>query len=377
MDDDALVAAAAAAAASCIRTLDFAPWAALLVIPSDGLSPLLFGMPAETAPEYELSTDICDELGFLEPENAAHDDLVDRVDGTDDAAYTLYVSYFYALAGRLRAETGLPVLIHGFGPVEEQLALQQGAAPASTDGLDVLVSLRVAEDRTAVIYRNADGNPRVTGWHGVVAAEPGLGRYKQIGSQPAILAGELPFGVATVELRVGRGPWLHPGATGRGFWLCVLDTPELTRTPELVYRDAEGVEIAIEIPLDSAGVPALWPTQAPPPGPSSAFSPGHSYQLETDGWRVETVHHGDFLPLAQVLLDTPSYLVAQDLGIPDPGLATQPIPGSVLGHRHGFALAAHHGVWAAVANCGTWGVTVQGTGAPPSRLDLHEVPRPR
>lgn len=326
---------------------------------------------------FSSRTDICEELGYLDPKSDTHDELAERVDGTDDAADTLYVSYHYALAAQLRAETGLPVLIHGFDSVEEQLAMQQGAPPAGTDGLDVLVSLRVADDRTAVIHRDADGSPWVSGWHGVVAAEPGLGRYAQIGSNPAILAGELPFGAATVELRVGRGPWIEPGATGHGSWLCVLDTPELTRTPELIYRDVEGVELVIEIPLDAAGVPALWPAQAPPPGRSSAFSPGHSYRLETDGWEVESVHHGDILPLAQALLDAPAYLVAQELGVPDPGLATQPIVGSVLGRRHGFALAAHHGVWAAVANCGSWGVTVTGTGEPPSRLDLQEVPRPR
>jgi hypothetical protein len=132
------------------------------------------------------------------------------------------------------------------------------------------VSLRVADDRNAVIHRGADGSPWVSGWHGVVAAEPGLGRFTQIGSNPAILAGELPFGAATVKLRVGRGPWIEPGAIGHGFWLCALDAPELTRTPELVYRDVEGVELVIEIPLDASGVPALWPAQAPPPGQSRA-----------------------------------------------------------------------------------------------------------
>lgn len=71
MDEDALVAAAVAASASCIRTLDFASWAALLVIPSDGLCPLVFGMPADSAPGYDLDTDICEEhesrLEVLDP----------------------------------------------------------------------------------------------------------------------------------------------------------------------------------------------------------------------------------------------------------------------------------------------------------------------
>jgi hypothetical protein len=48
----------------------------------------------------------------------------------------------------------------------------------------------------------------------------------------------------------------------------------------------------------------------------------------------------------------------------------RPIAGTVLGFRHGFELAARDGVWAAVAECGPFSVTVEGRGPPPDRLDL-------
>jgi hypothetical protein len=51
----------------------------------------------------------------------------------------------------------------------------------------------------------------------------------------------------------------------------------------------------------------------------------------------------------------------------------RPLAGSVLGRRHGFELAAQGGVWAAVATCGAFAVTVEGRGEPPERLDLERI----
>jgi hypothetical protein len=39
--------------------------------------------------------------------------------------------------------------------------------------------------------------------------------------------------------------------------------------------------------------------------------------------------------------------------------------------RHGFELAAQDGVWAAVATCGAFALTIERRGEPPSRLDLE------
>jgi hypothetical protein len=377
MNDDALVDAAAAAAATGIRSLDLASWAELLLIPCDSLCPLIFGLSPDAVLESALESDTRVELGFLpDPENEAFEEVATRADGIGDDAYTLFVSYYRALATRLRAETGLPVLIDGFGPDEEQLALQAGAPVRGPDGLDVLVSLQVRADRLAVVYRGHDGQVWGTDWHGVVEPQPGVERYASLGSSPAIFAGALPFGAAAVKLRIGRAPWVEPTAVNRGFWLCVLDAVELTHTPQLVYSDAEGVEFTIEVPLDEADLPAVWPTQAPATGRLVAYSPAHSNQLEADGWQVEILSSGPILPLGQGLLDTPAFLVARRLRVPEASVSSRPIVGSVLGHRHGFELAAQDGRWAAVANCGTFAVTVQGTGTPAKRLDLELVPLP-
>jgi len=87
--------------------------------------------------------------------------------------------------------------------------------------------------------------------------------------------------------------------------------------------------------------------------------------FEHDGWRVEVTDWGPFAPAAG--------LVAHEVCVDEATVVPRPIAGSVLGHRHGFELAAQDGVWAAVATCGAFAVVVEGTGEPPDRLDLERL----
>jgi hypothetical protein len=198
-----------------------------------------------------------------------------------------------------------------------------------------------------------------------------------LGDNPAVVAGALPMGAAQVAFKLGRAPWVEPDQINRGFWIRRLEAREVHWTPTLAYRDADGIEFAIEVPFDGPETPALWPVQAPSAGRLATHS-RRSKQVEGDGWRVDTSSYGIDLAHAQAVLDSAAFIVAQALRLPEAAVVSRPIAGSVLRHRHGFELAAHGDVWAAVANCGGFAVTVQGTGTPPDRLDLgHASPASR
>ncbi len=365
MDDDALIEAAAAEAAPAYAALDVAPWAGLILHPyDDGLFATLWGMP-DAGPVYGIDGDTMDELGGPEPDGAARRELEARVaaDG-----WELTEPYYLALASRLRALTGLPVLVYEADmPYEEQLARQTGAAAPDDplDGLDVLVSLRVDERRVAVVYRDAEDQVWTSGRYGFDDPVPGLGYWEDLGANPAVVAGKLPMGAVGVALRVGRGPWVEPSEIAHGYWICALDARRLTTDPKLAYRDAEGAEFALEVPFDGPGLPRLWALQAPPGGRLVQHGGGTEVH-EHDGWRIEVTDWGPFAPAAG--------LVAHELGVDEATVVPRAIAGTVLGHRHGFELAAQDGVWAAVATCGAFTVVVEATGEPPERLDLRLLP---
>ena len=114
------------------------------------------------------------------------------------------------------------------------------------------------------------------------------------------------------------------------------------------------------VPFD--GVPRLWPRQAPT-GAALVQRGGGTEVLEAGEWRVEITDWGPFAPAAGE--------VAHELAIQEASVPVRPLAGSVLGWRHGFELATHGDVWAAVATCGGFAVTVEGRGEPPERLDLE------
>ena len=371
MEDDALVEATATAAAGGIESLDIAPWAGLLLIPAPPLYALVWGIPADPRLEdFELDPDT--ELDYLpDPDSAAWEEVKTRIEDDDILSST---PFYLTLASKIRALTGLTTLIHDVAidvSYDEQLARQEGATSNAADllrGLDVLVWLQVDEVRVAVVYRDAQGQVWSSGRYGYEDPEPGLGRWADLGSNPAVLAGRVPLGAASVNLRISaRGPWIEPDALNRGVWICALDTRELRRTPQLRYHDAEGVEFAVEVPFDSPEPPQLWPVQAPTRGRLVAYG-GAGSTVEGGDWRVEISTVG---PGAGAV-ETPGELLAWRGVRVDPArLSSRAIVGSVLGHRHGFELAAPSGIWVAIADCGGVQLVVQGVGEPPARLDLE------
>src|SRR3954470_14237543 len=137
--------------------------------------------------------------------------------------------------------------------------------------------------------------------------------------------------------------------------MCVTSSRLQDRDPEISYVDADGDVFEDRVAFD--GIPRLWPRQAPP-GAQWVQRGGGTEVLEGGGWRVETSDWGPFAPAAGE--------VAHELGVQETSVPVRPIAGSVLGRRHGFELASRAGVWAAVATCGSFAVTVEGRGGPPT-----------
>ena len=370
VDDDELIETAAAEAAAMHVAFDVTPWAGLMLFRYEPLYTTVWGMPDGVGPEYELDSDIMGDLEELpNPDSPAWQELAERVDGDD---WVLAAPYYLALARHLRRLTGLPTLVYDADmPYAEQLARQTVAAGVEDplSGLDVLVSHRVDALRVAVVYRDHTGRTWASGRYGFDDPEPfgrslgpGLDQPKHLGSDPAILASTLPAGAADVAVRVGRGPWTKPNQINRGVWICALNAREVTYTPQLVYYDAEGVEFAITVPLDGPEAPSLWPTQAPSSGRLAGRGSGGKL-LEGGDWEVNISNCGPFETAAEVL--------AEDVGVHEAEILSRPIPGSVLGHRHGFELASRDGRWLAVAECGGFAIIVRATGELPARLDLE------
>ena len=100
-------------------TLDLQPWAEIELYPYESLCPLVFGIPADAGPHYEVD-DGRAELGFLaEPDDAAFREVQDRVESGLDDGSRLLGSFYRTLAARLQTTTGLPVFIMGWDAEEE------------------------------------------------------------------------------------------------------------------------------------------------------------------------------------------------------------------------------------------------------------------
>jgi hypothetical protein len=233
-------------------------------------------------------------------------------------------------------------------PEAEQLARQAGdpeLAAGPLAGLDVVVALQIDERRVAAIWRSSGG---------VVAAgsvgktrEPWVieaTRCMDIGSNPVVLAGVLPPGAVSP---VVDGDLV----VANGYWLCRTNKRLLRREPEILhYLDVEGEPFAHAVSFD--GAPRLWPRQAPSPA-----------LVDADDWRIDVVEQGYF--------GSAAFEVAVRMGVEEATVPARPIPGTVLGHRHGFELAAQDGTWAAVCECGSFDITMIGRGEAPERLDFE------
>jgi hypothetical protein len=104
------------------------------------------------------------------------------------------------------------------------------------------------------------------------------------------------------------------------------------------------------VEVDVDGLPELWPVQAGAT-PQLTQSDTDALGYSGGGWQV---------------------FVERSSGRED--MEFSPLPGTVLGHPHGFGLARRSADWRAIAVCGSFTVDISGVGEPPVRLDLEEVP---
>jgi hypothetical protein len=357
MDDDALLAAAVEEAVPSLLELDLSGWAALMLYTcGEALVGVAWGMP-DLEPPLGIDGDTMDELGALDGEGPALTALRDRVE--DEDSWELTERFYLAAAMRGRALLGKPVLVYesALMPEEEQLARQggRGGAPVadSLAGLDVILALRIDEHRVAAIWRDADGDILASGSVGHTDDTQAVFECVDIGSNPVVLAGRLPPGAVAVAGLEGELVSAGP------YWLCVTGRRLLTREPSVSFVDADGEVFENAVPHD--GMPRLWPVQASEAGRRTQWGDGIEVH-SGGGWQVSVMEHGPWAPAAEE--------VAEELGVDAATVPVRPIAGTVLGHRHGFELAARDGVWAAVAECGAFSVTVTGQGDPPARLDL-------
>jgi hypothetical protein len=357
VDEDALIEAAAADVAASVTALDRGGCVGLMLYPyGESLSAVAWGLP-DVEPPLGIDGDMMDELGMLDGDGEAVRALRARV--ADGAEWEPVGRFYLALARRTHELIEQPVLVYeSMTPLEEQLARQGGRrGDASADplvALDVLVSVRVDEHRVAAVWRDADGEVAACGSVGYSDEVWPVARCTDLGADPVVLAGRLPPGAVGV---VGVDGEL---VVAKGYWICKTSLRTLRREPEIAYRDCDGDVFPHVVPYD--GVPRLWPIQAPS-GPRPTQWGGGTVVFEAGGWCVEITDSGPFAHAAGE--------VAHELGVDETTVAVRPIAGTVLGHRHGFELAAQDRVWAAVAECGSFSVTVQGNGDPPERLDLE------
>jgi hypothetical protein len=223
-------------------------------------------------------------------------------------------AFYLAIAERVHASTGIPMLVENVAlSLETQFAQLTGARYEPRPWVDAVL----AYDDAFVVRRDSD---LVGVWDGV---ETPLGWCTRLG--PGVFAGRLPAGAGQVTLDG------HPASVNARAWLCVADVTD----PVPLYGCA-GIEWVLDVPVED--VPRLWPEQAP---------------LDGIGWTVSVSTSPAPRLASEIIGEWMSYSM----------------PGTVLGVPHGFE-ASRGDSWAAVAECRSFAVTVEGLGRPPERLDL-------
>ena len=217
----------------------------------------------------------------------------------------------------------------------------------------MVVSVRLDKHRVAALWRNEEGYIDASGSVGHAEETTSVGRCIQLGAGPVVLAGELPPGAVAPALA-------QEVVVSGGYWMCVTSSRLQHRNPEISYVDADGDVFEDRVAFD--GIPRLWPRQAPP-GAQGVERGGGTEVLEGGGWRVETSDWGPFAPAAGEIAQR-----ARDRGSHGAGATA----GGQRPRAKARIRARGRGdVWAAVATCGGFTVTVKGHGDPPARLDLE------
>ncbi|MBE2320776.1 hypothetical protein DVA67_032755 [Solirubrobacter sp. CPCC 204708] len=261
--------------------------------------------------------------------------------------YVVMERFWLALARRLHLRLRVPVLVCDVDvPIAEQLARQQNLSPADPlTGLDVAVSQRIDEHRIAVVWA-AENEMAYVASSRAPADPTWISLNTELSRDPEVRAGVLPAGAAGALVQDRSATW-HSAPIGRNVWLAVLPQRSGQGEPALRYLDVEGAPFELTLPF--AGVPALWPQQAP-----------GSPKLGLTGPDLVTYRAGDW-----------TVTVTGESGYTEAVL--KPIPGTVLGHVHGFGLKTVDDGWNARAECGNFIVRVEGIGETPARLDLVEI----
>jgi hypothetical protein len=367
-----------------------------------------------------------EELGSPDAgEDPALNALLARI---NDGGYEegLLEEYLAALTRSLHAALGVLVVIEGldvsFGaPLREQLRAQmddeqwaewtardrlpRNRAPDRLLGsLDIVVSARIDPDRVAAVYER----------DGVLYADARLSSTRfsseltrpvqQIGQDPAVVAGLLPDGAASVSVQDLCDDW-HDGLVARGAWLCVLPHPGRGPLPPVEFRDAAGQPlppaapeldeplIAIELVadpdldpgawaatesdedrrvLEAARVPLLWPADAAGAPRLSSWSSDGAITLERDELSVEIAPEDVMTELEELLEDRLRPLLGDERRAARAVLEAvgSKLPGRIGGRSVTFEALAAGGAWAARRGAT---VAVSGDGPLPARLELVEL----
>ncbi|MDA0180061.1 hypothetical protein OJ997_07120 [Solirubrobacter phytolaccae] len=329
--------------------------------------------------------------------------LTEALEAADDG-YVLIETYWLALATRLHALLGMPVLVDEIEtPVSEQLRRQsERPNPDPLAGLDVIVSTPVDEHRHAGLYRR-DGMTFGAAHLPNVADEWLVERgLTELGRSPQVVAGGMPRGAVAAEVRDRKGVW-HAAVTAPGLWLCVLPQRSGQSDPEVRFMDAvrapvtdpeddfsAGVpredEVAHEVErrvLAGARVPVLWlqgrgrpdlyAWEGEPHAATALGVAGNGCRL----WIGPTAQDPRRVFEEHLVRDWGYGPETAALRVDELPIGT--LEGTVDGQPVTFALAApgepwmDDEGWVAVAQLDSYAVAFTGYDRPPERLDLERI----
>jgi len=347
---DALIETTATAVAELYADLDFGDYVGVLLLPISGdapedVAPMALGLyGGEVTPDVE-PDHAHEELDSPYVPPSVSQELVDRA-AQEPEGYLVMEHFWLVLADRLHSRLGIPVLVWEITvSIAEQLERQGGATASPHPEIDTAVSQRIDQRRTAAVWYDPDQFGLV-GSAGPSSAPVPVDLNTRLSADPEVRAGLLPPGAARVSLQDRQRQW-HHARIGENAWLVVLPQRGGSRDPELRYHDSEGTPFQLE--HGTNGLPALWPEQAPDK-PKLGLTGPNVVSYRANGWTVAVTSEMSF-----------------------PQAPSKPVPGSVLGRNHGFGLRSVDDGWEAVALCGTFTVTVAGSGVPPTRFDLREI----
>lgn len=166
------------------------------------------------------------------------------------------------------AESRRALVEHGLGPEESARWAAQDWLPRDRRGdralageVDVVLYLRLADDRVSGVYRQPSGGLFIAAT--LVAGGGGTGLQagrvvsEGTGDGRTFVGGLAPAGAVIAEVQDLWDCW-HPCRLGGGAWIGVLPHPDRGGPPAVVFRDASGAEIADPATVAADDGPAGW-----------------------------------------------------------------------------------------------------------------------